>query len=202
MTRMRTDTTHALLSITKTYYSQQSHTPDTLTITEVVAVSEIHVGLPHWAGGWSQDQLQMWNEIVDEVHSNGCFILIQLCCAGRTADRGYPKVSFGNIPLEANASQTDTDDDDRSPRSMLEEEIQVAIRDHPTVARNAISARFDGFELHGANGYLIDQFIQEPCNNRTDRWGDSIEGRPHFALEATKAVVNAIGAERVGNQET
>lgn len=199
MTRMRTVTTHAPLSITKTYYSQKSHTPDTLIITEGVAVPETLVGLPHWAGGWSQDQLQMWNEIVDEVHSKGCFILMQLCCAGRTADKKYPKVSSGNIPLEANASQTDNDDDDRSPRPMLEDKIQVSIRDHATVARNDISAGFDGIELHGANGYLIVQFIQESCNNRNDRWGGSIEGRSHFALEVTKAVVKAMGAKRAGN---
>jgi NADPH2 dehydrogenase len=198
MTRMRTDKNHAPLSITKTYYSQRSHTPGTLIVTEGVAVSETLVGLPHWAGGWSQDQLRMWKGIVDEVHSKGCFIFMQLCCAGRTADKGYPKVSSSDIPLEANASQIDTDDDNRLPRPMSEEEIGVAIRDHATTARNAISVGFDGVELHGANGYLIDQFLQESCNNRADRWGGSVEGRSRFALEVTQAVVEAIGAEKVG----
>ncbi|KAH7073428.1 hypothetical protein BKA63DRAFT_543633 [Paraphoma chrysanthemicola] len=178
--------------------SQRSHTPGTFIITEGVAVSETLVGLPHWAGGWSQDQVQMWKEIVDEVHSRGCYIFMQLCCAGRTADKGYPKVSSGNIPLEANASQIDTDDNDRLPRPMLEEEIWVAIRDHATTARNAICAGFDGVELHGANGYLIDQFLQESCNNRADRWGGSVEARSHFALEVTKAVIEAVGADKVG----
>jgi NADPH2 dehydrogenase len=198
MTRMRTDKNHAPLPITEEYYGQRSHTSGTLIITEGVAVSETLVGLPHWAGGWSQDQLQMWKRVADKVHSKSCFIFMQFCCAGRTADKGYPKLSSGDIPLEAHASQIDTDDDTRPPRAMTEEEIKVAIRDHATAARNAISAGFDGVELHGANGYLIDQFLQESCNNRNDQWGGSIEGRSRFALEVTKAVVEAIGAERVG----
>ncbi|GAQ39646.1 hypothetical protein AtubIFM55763_004213 [Aspergillus tubingensis] len=198
MTRFRTDSDHGPLPIAKEYYSQRSHTPGTLIITEGTAVSEKLVGLPQWAGCWSKSQLQKWQAITEEVHGKGCYIFLQLCCAGRTADKGFPKLSSGNIPLEAEASAIETEDDDRPPEPMSEQEIHDAIRDHATAARNAIAAGFDGVELHGANGYLIDQFIQESCNNRTDKWGGSVENRSRFALEVTAAVVDAVGGDRVG----
>lgn len=82
---------------------------------------------------------------------------------------------------------------------MTEEDIQNAIADYATAARNAIEkAGFDGVEIHGANGYLCDQFLQDVCNQRTDRWGGSIENRARFHLEVTKAVIDAVGADRVG----
>ena len=198
MTRFRTDTEHGPLPIAKEYYSQRSHTPGTLIVTEGTAVSETLVGLPRWAGCWTESQLQKWKDITTEVHSKGCYIFLQLCCAGRTADKGYQKLSSGDIPLEANASNIETEDDDRPPKPMSEQEIQDAIQDHASAARNAIAVGFDGVELHGANGYLIDQFIQESCNNRTDHWGGSVENRSRFALEVTAAVVDAVGGDRVG----
>ncbi|KAL2829318.1 hypothetical protein BJY01DRAFT_261301 [Aspergillus pseudoustus] len=198
MTRFRTDSDHSPLPMTKEYYGQRSHTPGTLIITEGTAVSETLVGLPRWAGCWSEAQLSKWKEIADEVHSKGCYLFLQLCCPGRTADKGFPKLSSGNIPLDPKASAIETEDDDRRPAPMTAGEIHDAIRDHATAARNAVAAGFDGVELHGANGYLIDQFIQESCNNRTDEWGGSVENRSRFALEATAAVVEAIGGDRVG----
>ncbi|KAJ0413335.1 hypothetical protein BJY00DRAFT_296995 [Aspergillus carlsbadensis] len=198
MTRFRTDSDHSPLPIAKEYYSQRSHTPGTLIITEGTAVSETLVGLPQWAGCWSEPQLRRWKDITEEIHSKGCYVFLQLCCAGRTADKGYPKLSSGDIPLDATASAIETEDDDRPPKPMSAQEIQDAIRDHATAARNAIAAGLDGVELHGANGYLIDQFIQESCNNRTDQWGGSVQKRSRFALEVTAAVVNAIGGDRVG----
>ncbi|CAG8214222.1 unnamed protein product [Penicillium olsonii] len=198
MTRFRTDSDHSPLPITKEYYSQRSHTPGTLIISEGTAVSETLVGLSQWAGCWSETQLQKWKDITQEVHSKGCYLFLQLCCAGRTADKGFPKLSSGDIPLEAKASAIETEDDDIPPKPMNDQEIQDAIRDHAIAARNAIAAGFDGVELHGANGYLIDQFIQESCNNRTDKWGGSVENRSRFALEVTAAVIDAIGANRVG----
>jgi len=81
---------------------------------------------------------------------------------------------------------------------MTEEDIRDVIADYATAARNAIEAGFDGVEIHGANGYLPDQFLQDVCNRRTDRWGGSIENRARFHLEVTKAVAEAVGADRVG----
>jgi NADPH2 dehydrogenase len=87
---------------------------------------------------------------------------------------------------------------DRTPEAMTEEEILGAIEDYAQAAKNAIAAGFDGVEVHGANGYLCDQFLQTTCNQRTDDWGGSIEKRARFHLEVTKAIAAAIGAERTG----
>ncbi|KAL3495983.1 hypothetical protein BJX62DRAFT_222301 [Aspergillus germanicus] len=186
MTRFRTDSDHSPLPIAKEYYSQRSHTPGTLIITEGTAVSKTLVGLPQWAGCWSEPQMQKWKDITEEIHSKGCYVFLQLCCAGRTADKGFPKLSSGDIPLDATASAIETEDDDRPPKPMSAQEIQDAIRDHATAARNAIAAGFDGVELH------------ESCNNRTDQWGGSVENRSRFALKVIAAVVDAIGGNRVG----
>lgn len=85
---------------------------------------------------------------------------------------------------------------DPTPEAMTEEEIQEAINDYAQAARNAIAAGFDGVEIHGANGYLCDQFLQTTCNQRTDGWGGSIENRARFHLEVTQAVINAVGANK------
>jgi NADPH2 dehydrogenase len=82
------------------------------------------------------------------------------------------------------------------PKAMTEEDIQQTLQDYVKSARNAIEAGFDGVEIHGANGYLLDQFLQDVCNKRTDRWGGSIENRARFHLEVTRAIINAIGADR------
>ncbi|KAL3449773.1 hypothetical protein BJX65DRAFT_305786 [Aspergillus insuetus] len=171
MTRFRTDFDHSPLPIAKDYYSQRSHTPGTLIITEGTAVSEKLVGLPQWAGCWSEPQLRKWKDITEEIHSKGCYVFLQLCCAGRTADKGFPKLSSGDIPLDATASAIETEDDDRPPKPMSAQEIQDATRDHATAARDAIAA---------------------------DQWGGSVENRSRFALEVTAAVVDAIGGDRVG----
>jgi NADPH2 dehydrogenase len=198
MTRFRTDLQHRPLPMAKRYYAERSHTPGTLLITEGVAVSERLVGLPHWAGNWNSDHIAAWADIVEEVHRKGCYIYQQFCCAGRTADKGFAKLSAGDIPLEADSSSISTEDATSPPDPMTEEDIQQAIHDHALAARNAMEAGFDGVELHGANGYLIDQFLQESCNNRVDGYGGTVENRSRFALEITRAVVEAIGAHRVG----
>lgn len=90
MTRFRTDSDHAPVPITKEYYSQRPHTPGTLITAEGTAVAETLVGLPQWAGCWKESQLQKWKEITTEVHPTRCCIFLQLCFAGRTANKGYP----------------------------------------------------------------------------------------------------------------
>ena len=97
--------------------------------------------------------------------------------------------SSSAIPMEAGTE---------APRALDEEDIWAYVGDYAQAAKNAIEAGFDGVEIHGANGYLIDQFIQDVCNKRTDAWGGSVEKRSRFALEVTKAVVEAVGSEKVG----
>jgi NADPH2 dehydrogenase len=100
---------------------------------------------------------------------------------------GFRLLSSSAVPITAQ---------DETPEAMTEEEIQETISDYAIAARNAIAAGFDGVEIHGANGYLPDQFLQTTCNKRTDQWGGSIENRARFHLEVTQAVVAAVGADR------
>jgi NADPH2 dehydrogenase len=94
------------------------------------------------------------------------------------------------------SSAVPIDETSGMPEAMTEADIWQAISDYATAAKNAMAAGFDGVELHGANGYLIDQFTQDTCNQRTDAWGGSVEKRARFAVEATRAVVEAVGADR------
>jgi NADPH2 dehydrogenase len=138
------------------------------------------------------------------VHKNGSFIFLQLYALGRTAapdvlqeEGNYPVVAPSPIPLP-----TTTDDDTTSPpvpRALTIEEIGEYVQLYALAARNAVlGAGFDGVEIHAANGYLPDQFLQTNTNQRTDSYGGSVENRMRFVLEVTEAVVNAVGANRTG----
>jgi NADPH2 dehydrogenase len=127
------------------------------------------------------------------IHAKGCAIYCQLWHPGRSGDRtvheakGSRLLSSSAVPITAQSE---------IPEAMTEEDIQECIQDHAAAAKNAIAAGFDGVEIHGANGYLPDQFLQTTCNQRTDSWGGSIENRARFQLEIVKAVINAVGAQR------
>lgn len=141
-------------------------------------------------GLWNQEQIDGWRKITDAIHKKGCFVYCQLWAPGRVGRKpGYPLYSSSAIPVDPEAPV---------PQEMTESEIWDCIGDFKAAAKNAVEAGFDGIELHGANGYLIDQFTQDTCNKRTDSWGGSIENRSKFLLEVLKAVVDAIGSDRVG----
>lgn len=136
--------------------------------------------------------MSRWREIVDAVHAKGCFIYCQLFHLGRAIkpeheSMGYKVKSASAIPI---------DETRVVPQEMTEHDIWETTGDFAKAAENAVAAGFDGVEVHGANGYLIDQFLQDTCNKRTDDWGGSVEKRARFAIEVTKAVVEAIGAEK------
>jgi NADPH2 dehydrogenase len=139
------------------------------------------------------DQIASWKDITSAVHAKGCAIYCQLWHQGRAAnpkvlgEEGIAMVSSSTVPISPQ---------DWIPEAMTEEMIWATIADYATAAKNAIAAGFDGVEIHGANGYLPDQFLQTTCNQRTDRWGGSIENRARFHLEVAKAVIAAIGAQR------
>jgi NADPH2 dehydrogenase len=138
---------------------------------------------------------------VDAVHKNGSSIFLQLWALGRTAhpdvlqeEGGYPHVAPSPIPLVRSPSSTPP-----VPRALTVEEIGEYVQLFATAARNAVlRAGFDGVEIHAANGYLPDQFLQTNTNERTDSYGGSVENRARFVLEITEAVVNAVGANKVG----
>lgn len=129
------------------------------------------------------------------MHAKGSLIYCQLWHQGRQADakglreRGQRLVSSSAVPMGP---------DSETPEALTEEEIKAIIADYAAAARNAIAAGFDGVEVHGANGYLPDQFLQTTCNRREDRWGGSVENRARFHVEVTRAVVEAVGAQRTG----
>ncbi|THU82254.1 NADH:flavin oxidoreductase/NADH oxidase [Dendrothele bispora CBS 962.96] len=183
----------------KEYYAQRGSVPGTLLITEatfIAAKAGLYRGVP---GIYSDEQIAAWKEITDAVHANGSYIFLQLWALGRAADvdalhahdPSFPYVSSSDIPL--------SDSKHLLPRPLTKEEIQEYVQLYAKAASNAVHrAGFDGVEIHGANGYLIDQFTQDVCNKRTDEYGGSVENRCRFALEVAKAVTDAVGEEKTG----
>ncbi|KXS98452.1 hypothetical protein AC578_8055 [Pseudocercospora eumusae] len=207
LTRFRADEHHNPSPHAKTYYEQRSSTPGTLIITEATFISPSAGGYKKIPGIWSSSQIQSWKEIVSAVHKAGSPIYLQLWALGRVAqasvlenEEAGPYEVKAPSAIAVDPSQTSAGGATTVPKELTEAEIQQFIKDYAQAAKTAIhEAGFDGVEIHGANGYLIDQFWQDVSNQRTDRWGGSIENRARFGLEVTKAVIEAIGdSKRVG----
>ncbi|KAG7453217.1 NADH:flavin oxidoreductase/NADH oxidase [Guyanagaster necrorhizus] len=196
LTRFRASKAHIPhVRIVKEYYEQRAHTPGTLLITEAMCIAERAGGYDNVPGIWNQDQIDAWKEITSAVHAKGSYMFCQLWALGRAADpkilasEGLPYVSASDVGLSHEAV---------APRPLTVEEIREYVELYAQAARNAISAGFDGVEIHGANGYLLDQFTQDVTNKRTDVYGGRISNRVRFPLEVVDAVASAIGPERVG----
>ncbi|KAI9924651.1 Chanoclavine-I aldehyde reductase fgaOx3 [Aspergillus wentii] len=194
LTRFRNQDDHTpTLPLMKEYYQQRASVPGTLLITESTLVSPRAGGSHNVPGIWNEAQIAGWKEVTDAVHEKGSYIYMQLWGLGRVADpdvlksEGLDFISSSPIPEKA---------DGVVPREMTEVEIRAFIDEYIQAAKNAIAAGFDGVEIHAANGYLIDQFIQDNSNQRTDAWGGSVENRARFALEIISGVVDAVGADR------
>ncbi|KAK5128751.1 hypothetical protein LTR85_000084 [Meristemomyces frigidus] len=180
----------------KDYYLQRACIPGTLIVSEATVISKAHAGRRNVPGMWNEAQVAAWKEITDAVHSKGCRIWCQLWAQGRA---GIAEVleSVGSKLMSSSATPL-SGEGQTVPVEMTEEDIWSTVSDYGAAAKNAIEAGFDGVEIHGANGYLPDQFLQDVCNKRTDAWGGTIEKRCRFHLEVTKAVISAVGAERTG----
>ncbi|OJJ73330.1 hypothetical protein ASPBRDRAFT_122180 [Aspergillus brasiliensis CBS 101740] len=196
LTRLRADSQHIPLPMATSYYEQRASVPGTMLIAEATQISPSAGGVPHGPGIWSEEQVQSWKDITEAVHQKGSYIFCQLIAVGRAADPAQLHAEGGHvlhapspIPIEPGMP---------IPKELDEHEIQGIINDFATAAQNAIRAGFDGVEIHGANGYLVDQFLQDVSNTRNDKWGGSIPNRARFGLEVARAVVDAIGADRVG----
>lgn len=196
MTRFRASDAHVpLLPMVSTYYTQRASGPGTLLITEGTFISPRAGGYANVPGIYNDAQIAAWRTVTDSVHAQGSYIFLQLWALGRTAGvdelkaDGFDLTSSSAVPMSPEAA---------TPRELTVEEIKGFTGDYAQAARNAIAAGFDGVEIHGANGYLVDQFIQDNVNRRTDDYGGSIERRSRFAIEVATAVVNAVGADRVG----
>jgi len=185
-----------------TYYSQRAAAG--LLITEGTSPSPNGLGYARIPGLYSPEQIAGWRGVADAVHAAGGRIFVQLMHTGRV---GHPhNLPAGGRVLGASAlaapgtMYTDAAGPQPHPvpEVMTEDEIRAAIGEFVHAARSAIAADLDGVELHGANGYLIEQFLNSTSNQRTDGWGGSIAGRSRFALEIVRAVTDAIGGDRLG----
>lgn len=206
LTRFRADADHVPTDVMAQYYAQRAVVPGTLLLSEATFISPQAGGYPNIPGLWTDAQLAAWKKVTDAVHAKGSTIYCQLWHLGRAAHPD-PVGSGGAVPDDAfdytkdfvSASDVPMYEGGPAPRPLTEDEIWATVRDYATAARNAVTkAGFDGVEIHGAHGYLIDQFTQDTSNRRTDAWGGSIEARARFAVEVTKAVVQAVGADRAG----
>ncbi|KGO76516.1 Aldolase-type TIM barrel [Penicillium italicum] len=196
MTRFRADDNHTPLPIVTEYYAQRASVPGTLLISEATSISARAGGYPNAPGIYNDAQIAAWKEVTDAVHAKGSYIYLQLWALGRVASRELLHAEGGFDLVSSSATAMDADSP--TPRALTEPEIREWIADYAQAARNSIAAGFDGVEIHAANGFLIDQFVQDTCNKREDAWGGSVEGRARFAVEVSRAVVEAVGADRTG----
>lgn len=188
-------------SLMAAYYAQRAGAG--LIVTEGTQPSVVGQGYPNTPGLHSAEQITAWRRVTDAVHEAGGVIVAQLMHTGRI---GHPSLlPDGMVPVGPSAvaatGQVYTVDgmkDYVTPVELTEDGIAETIADFARAARNAIDAGFDGVEVHGANGYLLHQFLSTNANLRTDRWGGSIEGRIRLTTDVVRAVADAIGAHRVG----
>lgn len=202
LTRFRADDKHIPMDIMAEYYAQRAAVPGTFMVTEATFISPRASGYKNVPGIWNDAQIKAWKAVTDRVHEQGSSIFLQLWALGRVADPDllqaeeggpYQVVSASEVPVKS------VEEGGHVPHALTAQEIQVFIKDYAQAAKNAVAAGFDGVEIHGANGYLIDQFWQDVCNKRTDEFGGSIEKRTRFGLEVTRAVVEAVGdSKKVG----
>jgi N-ethylmaleimide reductase len=187
------------------YYAQRT-TPGGLIIAEASPVIATGFGSPGVPGIYTQQQIKGWREVVDAVHAKGGTIFLQLWHVGRVSHSSFQP--GGVLPVAPSAVpipqelRTMTADGKvvtyETPRALETGEIPGIVEAFKQAARNGMQAGFDGVEIHGANGYLIEQFLQSRTNLRTDRYGGSIENRVRLLMEITQAAIEVWGANRVG----
>jgi len=175
-----------------------------LIITEGVAPSVNGLGYPRIPGIYNQDQIDGWKKVTDAVHAEGGKIFIQLMHTGRVSHSDNMESNARVLAPSAIGMSGEMWTDEKGmqaypvPQEMTLKDIQQTQNEYVDAAKNAIEAGFDGVELHGANGYLIDQFINAASNKRQDEYAGSLENRCRFALEVAKKVADAIGEKRTG----
>jgi N-ethylmaleimide reductase len=200
MTRGRAVEGNVSHPLAATYYAQRATAG--LVITEATQVSPQGVGYIRTPGIHSPEQVAGWRQVTDAVHRAGGLIFAQLWHVGRVS---HPDFHGGELPVAPSAIAPDAEAFTANgkvkiptPRALETHEIPGVVEQFRRGAENARAAGFDGVELHGANGYLIDQFLRDESNKRTDSYGGSIQNRARFPLEVVDAVIGVFGAARVG----
>lgn len=201
MTRSRASNTGVVNDLTVLYYTQRASAG--LIISEAINISEQALGSPFTPGIYSIEQINAWKKVTDAVHEKGGKIFAQLWHTGRVGHsvdkNGILPVAPSSISIQGQQHFTSQGPKDyETPRALETSEVKQIILDYKQAALNAMEAGFDGVELHAAFGYLPNQFLVESANQRTDEYGGSIENRSRFVLEVMKAMVEAIGENKVG----
>lgn len=183
------------------YYSQRASAG--LIITEATQISAEAQGYQDTPGIYSLEQITGWHKVTEAVHARGGQIFLQIWHVGRISHvdlrpDGTAPVAPSAIRADAKTFVNDGFADVSEPRALEPDEITGIVEDFRNAAANAIAAGFDGVEIHAANGYLLDQFLKETANVRTDAYGGSVENRARLVLEVAAAVADEIGAERTG----
>lgn len=201
MTRSRADDAGVPGGLTATYYAQRAEAG--LIITEGVFPSALGKGYVNTPGIETDEQVAAWQKITEAVHAKGGHIFMQLMHSGRIShplllpDGAQPVAPSAIKP----AGQTWTKEGPKDfviPHALTIDEIKVVVEVYRQGTRRALEAGFDGVELHGASGYLPEQFLSSGSNQRTDEYGGSIQRRSHFILEVVEAMVDEVGSDRVG----
>jgi len=205
LTRMRAErSSFAPRALNAEYYRQRA-TPGGLIIAEASPVMATGRGNPGTPGIYSEQQIRGWRQVVDAVHGKGGLIFLQLWHVGRVSHSSFQPggalpVAPSAVPIPDLTTMTAQGklEPYETPRALLTDEIADVVEHFRQGAAKALQAGFDGVEIHGANGYLIEQFLQSHTNRRTDRYGGSIANRARLLLEITQAAIEVWGANRVG----
>lgn len=200
LTRCRAGAGRVPTPLMAEYYEQRASAG--LIIAEATSICPMGVGYPNTPGIWSKEQIEGWKQVTEKVHKANGKIVLQLWHVGRLSDpsflEGRQPVSASNIPADGHPSHVRPMKSYDAPHPLSIAEIQEVIQDYKQGAINAKEAGFDGVEVHAANGYLLDQFLQDNSNIRRDEYGGSIENRARLLLEVTDAVCEVWGSSKVG----
>ena len=199
MTRNRADADGVPTDIMATYYGQRAGAG--LIVTEGVQPSATGQGYPHTPGLHTDAQVEGWRKVADAVHAEGGVVFAQIMHAGRISHPaliGTQPVAPSEVKPAGEVFTPEGLKPFETPRALETAELPGIVAEYVDAARRAVAAGLDGVELHAANGYLLQQFLSDNTNQRTDEYGGSPENRARFVVEVTQAVVEAIGAERVG----
>ena len=200
LTRCRAAEGNVPTDLMAAYYAQRASAG--LIISEATQVSTLGIGYPSTPGIHTQEQINGWKKVTKAVHDKGGHIFLQLWHVGRIS---HPSFHNGNLPVApsaiAAAGEHYTPEGMKPfevPRELITSEVNEIIEQYVQASRNAMEAGFDGVEVHGANGYLIDQFLRDGTNKRDDIYGGNIENRCRFLCEILNGVIIAIGSDKVG----
>ena len=202
LTRSRAGVERMPNALTAKYYAQRASAG--LIITEATVISKQGIGWQNSPGIYSDQQLEAWKQVVDAVHAKGTPIFLQLWHCGRASHSDFQE--NGQLPIAPSAIKLNGEyiatplgkQPYQTPRALTTEEIPLIVEDYQKAAEKAKIAGFDGVEIHAANGYLIDQFLQSKTNHRTDNYGGSLENRYRFLKEIVESIATVWSANRVG----